>query len=1322
MHRRREPEEPTGEVIGQLARRLARKETVAAGRGRPRRFRRRLHELERSLASLHRRFRESEEMRDLHPRIAEWLLDNAYLTRGALRHVQDTLSPGFLRDLPRLAEAEEPVGRPRIRVLASTLVEDSRTEFDIDDLLRFVHAFQETTYLSLGELWALPPMLQFAVLETLDSVVSALLSPADTVDSTAGDRAAVVALEPVRTVAACIESLRLIDGYDWRTFVETVSRVEAVLRQDPAEVYVRMDPESRDGYRRAVEQIARGCGGYGAETRVAEHAVRRARDASSNGGVARERHVGHHLVDAGREELERELECRPSWKLRRRRWILRHAQPLYLGSVGVATVGALVVLGVIAGSLDMGRMSILLTLVAGVVPAVTMAVSLVNWLAAHLVTPRTLPKLEVKDRVPAGLRTVVALPVLIADRRELEELFSHLEVLRHANPLQGLSFVLLTDLPDAPERTMPGDAELVEMARRGIRELNAASDDARPFSLLHRERLWNAAEGCWMGWERKRGKLEEFNRFLLEVEDTGFVVREGDPESLRGARFVITLDADTILPPEAAGQLIGTLGHPLNRPEIAPDGRITAGYSVLQPRIDVMPRGGNETPFASLGQEADGLDLYSHAASDVHQDLFGEGLYAGKGIYDVHAFHTSLRGRVPENAILSHDLFEGLHGRAGLASDIRVFEEYPAHVEAYLRRFHRWIRGDWQLVPWLGARVPGKDGERLETRFGRLDRWKIFDNLRRSLVAPSLLALLGIGWLTSGAAWIWPALVLGVYALPVFLGAAGSTRRLIRGQRVQPRRHRAAPADLARATWSGSARAIGRWLLALLLLPYEALIALDAIVRTLYRIVVSRRHLLQWKSAAHTSRRVGGPGRVSTWTRLWQGPVVGIAVVLLVAIGRPENLLAAVTFAVVWIVSPPIAGFLSRPRPIRVEEMSVDGRRRLRAVALHTWYYFERLIDSEDNWLPPDNFREDHGGRVARRTSPTNIGMMLGGTQAAFDLGFVDVLLFEATIRNALDSIAKLERYRGHLLNWYSTSDLRSLEPRYVSTVDSGNLAASLLTVSRGLQDAARRQPLGRREVRGLCDSLAAVRLAAHAVCSSTRKLAALDSRLEAAESELRSAESDPRRIFAALRRMDETHVPAVEDALMGLLEAPGSTLDERRMADLRTWARKLRQHVGTLRRLQRRLLPWLALSSHPAAAEIPTALQDALGGAARLCDLPEKIVSIRDSLNHWEKEGAADATRGWRSELRAALDTAAEEAERVLDGLAESSAEMRAMVDEMDFRFLFDPERELFHIGFDVTAEAADPHYYDLLASEARVASLLAIARGDVTPAHWLR
>jgi cyclic beta-1,2-glucan synthetase len=584
-----------------------------------------------------------------------------------------------------------------------------------------------------------------------------------------------------------------------------------------------------------------------------------------------------------------------------------------------------------------------------------------------------------------------------------------------------LRFALLTDLADAPAKSMPEDAQLIREAIDGIAALNRhyGSQQLRPFFLFHRERLWNPGEGVWMGWERKRGKLHEFNRLLLGEANTPYEVRYGDVDALSGVRYVITLDADTLQPREAARRLVEIKAHPLNRAVLDPvSGTVLAGYTVLQPRTEVKLVSANKSFFTRLYAGDSGLDLYTHAVSDVYQDLFGEGIFVGKGIYDLKSFERSLAGRVPGNSLLSHDLFEGIHGRAALVTDVVLYEDFPPSYLVWAHRLHRWVRGDWQLLPWLLPMVPTADGRRIRSPLSPIDRWKIFDNLRRSLVPPAVMALLLLGWLAlPGSPFFWTLAAVLTPAVPLLPGAIGGVFQVRRG--TWPRR-----AFLSLRT------GIMRWLLDLAFLPREALLMSDAILTTLIRLTFTRKHLLRWTTAAHAARLFGKETDVRITWRQMLASLVLFAVLGLMVIQDPMALTVAAPLAVIWLLSPLIAQRISRPVVRRRIRLSAKARQDLRNLARRTWHYFEQFISPEGFWLPPDHFQESPRGLVTQRTSPTNIGLAMLSTLAALDLGYINVAVLILRLQNALQGMSVLERHRGHFLNWYDTRTLEPWPPR----------------------------------------------------------------------------------------------------------------------------------------------------------------------------------------------------------------------------------------------------------------------------------------------------
>lgn len=1288
------------------------------------------------LGRSYREIHDSEELANTYPRLVEWLLDNEYLVRRSVRQARDSVPPSFERRLPRLSSGPR-AGRPRIAAVAREILAAGQYHLDRELLLRYVDAFQEERALTTGELWALPAYLRVAALErlavraseVLDVAVPDPLSPTGEGGPAAG---------PVsREVGRCVESLRWLDEEDWRPIFERLSRVEAELRRDPSGHYRHMDFESRDRYRKAVEEVATWSGK--SELDVASMACRMARNARDGAVAAGARgHVGRYLVGDRRSALEERAGARVPLRVRMRRWGVRRSRPLYFGGIAAIALALLAALQLTLG----GRGPATVLLLASVVPAVTLAVSVVRWIVTHTAPTRTLPKLEIEGDLPDTCRTAVVVPCLLGSEGEVDELLEKLEVLYEGNgDRRGLTFGLLSDFTDAPEKEMPGDGRLLDRVREGVEELNRrhGRGDRRPFFVLHRERVWNPGEGCWMGWERKRGKLEEFNQVVLDEGETSYAVAAGNVEHLSDVAFALTLDADTRMPPGEAARLVGTMAHPMNRPVLDASGELRAGYSILQPRLQSAPPPDGFTIFARIQEGNTGLDLYSHAVSDVYQDLFGEGIFVGKGIYDVEAFHRTTVGRVPENSLLSHDIFEGICGRAGLVSDVVLLEDYPGSVLTYLRRLHRWIRGDWQWLPWLLPRVPTEDGWE-PNPFDFLDRWKIADNLFRSLLPPSLVVLAAVGWISGTLSpWIWTGLVAATPGVPIVLGAAGVAARQLFRPRAAKERRETKPTLGSRVRRTASvARLQGeRWALSTTLLLAESMVAADAVVRTLVRMTITRRHLLEWTTAAQAARGATDRALV-VWREMSATVAAAVGLAGLVALLRPGALPAAIPLLAAWILSPQVSHLISR-RPERgPEELEPEDRRFLREVALRTWTFFERFTRSEDHWLPPDNFRESGGGRVARRTSPTNIGLGLTSTLAARDLGFVGPLVVEASLRNTLESMERLERYRGHFLNWYSTRDMSSLEPRYVSTVDSGNLASALVVVSEGAA-ALPREPVLRSEqvetldeVLGLlADQLSALDAGAGPGRES------LQQRIARLRSRLPEVRDDPSGFAGELVRLRDEELPALREDLVAMLdevEAAGGGAGVRgRLASLRIWFRKLNQQVShTLREVQT-ALPWLAEGLRPpppagggrdgGSHEEWRSLRELLTANPPLAEIPGMTGRARERLERLvdSRPDPSGDFRRWAEALRSSLETGAENARRLTEDLAEVSRVADRFARDMDFAFLYDRSRDLFHLGFDLSAGELDSHHYDLLASEARLAGLIAVSRGDAPPRHWL-
>ena len=741
----------------------------------------RLHWLEQRLQAIHQYYIQTTTQDLSLSYAAEWLLDNYYIIQQALRQIQQDLPADYYRQLPCLADGSSLGGLPRIYALAHAFSEHEQCQHNLARLKRFVAAYQSTRPLTMGELWALPIMLRLTLLECLTLAFSHLTPQLNQTETYTPDYTHTINDEDI--VAHSISSLRQLNGQDWEQFFEELSLVEQKLCQDPADIYGRMDFDSRDRYRKAIENLAKHSNHD--EITITDILLGLAQQGKQPAEANKPLydpllHVGYYLFANGRTQLETILNYQPPLPQSLRRTLRAHPTPFYLGTISLLTALLLAAAGWYTLSVAGTLTQLLLALLLALIPALTVADTFLNWIVTRTTAPHVLPKLDFRKGLPDDCRTIVVIPALLAQTADVHALFTQLEMHYQRNPDPNLAYALLTDFADAPTQHCPQDEALLQEARSRLQALNQAYPE-QPFYFFHRQRLWNPAENCWMGWERKRGKLHQFNRWLRSHTDTSFTVQAGQLDQLGHIRYVITLDADTLLPRGAAHRLIGTLAHPLCRAQFDPQtNRVTAGYTILQPRTEVKPTSANQSLFTRVFAGDIGLDLYTLAVSDVYQDLWGEGTYVGKGIYDVDAFERSLDGRIPPNTLLSHDLFEGIHGRAGLVTDIVLYEDYPNHYLTNLYRSHRWIRGDWQLLPWLRPSVPYRDG-RIANPLSPISRRKIVDNLRRSLLSPALLFLLLAGWtILPGSPLLWTLLALLTPALPLFTNSLAALMRWAR--------------------------------------------------------------------------------------------------------------------------------------------------------------------------------------------------------------------------------------------------------------------------------------------------------------------------------------------------------------------------------------------------------------------------------------------------------------------------------------------------------------------------------------------------------------
>jgi len=1269
---------------------------------------------------------------------AEWFLDNSYLVQRAIRQIQHDLPAAFYAELPALEGPEGP-GPPRIYAIACGLIDTASLQLTPDLIVRFLNAYQEVTPLDIAELWALPVLLRLCSLEELTSALERLdshlasplarsaLTPPFIADSLPDD---------TECVARLTRMLRVLSEISWFELVSKTSVVERVLVKDPAGAYRRMDVESRNRYRTMVEWLARRtkCTEVEVAERVVSHSRRSGRRSEGSGDSART-HVGYWLVDSGRDEFEQTIDFRPRLRDRVYRLINRHASAVYLGSLLLATSAILIPPACYLRVVDATIIGWIVTLILAALPASMLAVTAVNWAIALFRSPCVLPKIDFTDGIDPEFTTAVVVPALLGSDGEIDHVLDQIECRFLCNSDPSLRFVLLSDCVDAPAQTMPEDAALVVRTIDGIRRLNVrygTNEYDGPFYLFHRKRRYNPRERVWMGWERKRGKLEQFNQFLVGEPVADLAVFEGRTEALHGVRFVITLDADTQLPRDSAARLVGTLAHPLNRARFNDgDEKLERGYSIIQPRIAMAPRSGRPSLFNRLFCGDTSIDIYSRAVSDAYQDLLGVGIYVGKGIYDLEAFRRSLSGRVPENALLSHDLFEGLHARVALASDIVLYEDYPPHYLAYARRLHRWVRGDWQLLPWLSRRVPSASGDRIASSLSLIDRWKIADNLRRSMISPALLLLLMAGWLwLPGNAIFWTLLAP--------LAAAGHLVTDFASGLAHERR-RVPASDAIVSVARGLKESAGRWLAMLAFLPFESLISLDAALRALIRMHVTGRSMLQWTTAAHAATELTtDDSRQHYWREMASGPFFALILFAAIACWRPVSLSAAAPVLLTWLLSPEIAYRISLRPKLHQEPLDQRQIAFLRRLARRTWLFFETFVGPDDHWLPPDNYQEEPRVDIAHRTSPTNIGMMLLSSLAAWDLGYIGLRDFSSRLRNSFESIGRLERHRGHLLNWYETQRLTPLQPRYVSTVDSGNLAGALLAFSQGCAEMRGASIIGPARWEGLIDALGLLGEAARSlVTDDDHPMGTLLSDwVVNITADAVQARNDSHRWNSIL---DPGRISGLGDLLGVSIDASDSSMDQSALRALRIWIDRIAAHLDEIRQDLELLLPWHSLrftrlpkledaGAKQYLADAVRELRCRLLANSSLADIPRcgdqagaLLDTVRESIAQFEIAGdGRSVIESWIEDFQQAIAAAVSNGAKLdseLQGLARAA---ESLVESMDFGLLYDRADRLFFIGFNLSSNRPDPHHYDLLASEARLASFIAIATHQVPEEHW--
>lgn len=1267
----------------------------------------------------------------------EWLVDNFYIIQEQLVQLNEDLPPTYYNNLPKLKEGEFK-GYPCVYELVQQLALASDNIIDQDNSTTIIQSYQEIEPLEIGELWAFPILIRLVLIERLaekseqlyrrrkiydrvdeilaDISKSAIEEPGFIIrrlsDITSSDNPeeqflTILAhrfqaaglltdternwfdykfrywnssledqlrIEAQRTsrlhlsIQNAISSLREVSETDWSEFVESCSVVERLLKHDPPGYYSQMDFQTRDRYRKVVEKLS--ANSMHSEQDVAQQLLQLAeKGAHKYGEEHKQGHIGYYLIDEGYEKLIKAVKYRMPLDEKIQRWIGKH--PLaFFTCIGLHVLLLLGIVGFVTGLHQAPGWLKVLSFAVAFFPALDLSVVSINRFFSLWLPPRVLPKLQWKHNIPKQYRTVVVVPTLFSSPQDVRDQFEMLEIRSLANPDHELQFIMLSDFTDADVEHTPSDKAILNTARQQVIQLNRrySSSFGDKFFLFHRKRLWNPAQNKWMGWERKRGKLEELNQLLRSVKkENSFITKSDDflhSIERTPVTYVITLDADTKLPPGSAVDLIRTAAHPLNRPEVNEKGSfVEKGYGIIQPRISIPPKSAGKSWFAQIFSGNVGLDPYTTAISDIYQDLFGEGIFTGKGIYDVKAFESVLGERFSENTILSHDLLESTYLRCGLASDIELFDDYPTTYISYSKRNHRWIRGDWQILSWLKLQVPGKEKGRETNPINIISKWKIFDNLRRSLTPFSLLVFLLAGWtVLPGSPLIWTMAVLGITAYPIY--SSFSTEIFNRPPRVQWKLY------LGKIRSDIKINTI-RAAITFIVMPHQAYTSMDAILRTLWRRYVSRVNLLEWTSSSQTETQTSNDLFIY-WEKMWINIAWGILCIALSWIANPQVLILAIPFGITWIVAPFVAYLLSsRKSVIEKKELQEEDIRELRRYARRTWHYFERYVNERNSWLPPDNFQEDPFIGEVGRTSPTNIGLGLSATYTAYEFGYLTAGELLKRIEKTIESMKMLDRYSGHFYNWYSTQLGEVLNPRYISMVDSGNLAAGLLFLHQALKKMGEMPWPNNQFWQGLSDTVGVLR--------------EISNQFKGQNSEI---EEWTRQVDKALGRFED-QIP------VGITSDPN------------VWKQKLDSIEKTARELSAtNLNPIRNYLSDVEVDELTDWFQRPLWQIRMQIHEIEQVLEVSDG-----------------SEIRTIFDLYDLEPFSGWKGCIDELIQAcETLVQEMDFKTLYDQKRDLFSIGYNVDHASLDNSTYDLLASEARLGSFIAIAKGDVPPKHWFK
>jgi cellobiose phosphorylase len=1276
---------------------------------------------------------------------AEWMLDNLYLIEREYKDIKHNMPASYYRGLPVIKKGILK-GYPRAYHLAVELISHTDGRVDEKTVETFINAYQKNTMLTMGELWALPIMIRIALIQNISKIAERIVYAQE--EKKRGDLLAeklinayndnrleeelkgliginnqlsshfterflkvlrdngidnseiykwldeklefqqtntekLINLEHQKqagfqiSIGNSITSIREIGALNWRNTFEKLSFVERLLRDDPTKIYSAMDFESRDYYRHKVEKLSE----YAnlEEAFIAKKALELAEKSECDKEYVK--HVGYYLIDAGVKDLKYAINFKENAIGQFKNAIEGRKVGFYVGTIVIATLLLCsIVFGITAYQYRyISFWKYIVGTLALIIPCSEIVVSIFNWSINHLTTPRFVPKLELLEGIPQESSTIVVIPTLLNSEARVHDLISDMEVYYLANQEKNLYFALLGDFKDSTSEHDESDERILNAALSDIKILNEkyASKGEDIFYFFNRYRQYNPKEGLWLGWERKRGKLMEFNALLRGDNSTSYNTISGDISRLQKVKYVITLDADTQLARDIARKLVGAMSHTLNKPYLdSKRKKVTRGHGLMQPRVSVGTIAANKTMFSKIFSGETGIDMYTTAVSDVYQDVFGEGIFTGKGIYDIDVFNFMLKDEIPENTVLSHDLLEGSYVRAALVTDVELIDGYPAYYNSSSMRLHRWIRGDWQIIKWITKKSP----------LNALSRWKIIDNLRRSLLAPSIMLLVLLSFLVLPHSEAWLIIALLALLCPILFDVSEAVVAPIKGISLSGR-------------INNGKLAIEQVFLMFCFLPYQAYLMLDAIIRTVYRLFVSKKKLLEWQTAADVEAKLGRkPG--SFIMAMWPGSAIAV-VILLLAFGNSLSAgILMLPSCLFWFISPLIAYYISIDIKEAPVQLTKEQMVMLRKFSRKTWAYFEDFVNEKNNYLAPDNFQEDPPNGIAPRTSPTNMGMGLTSNLAAYDLGYIGIVENVDRIDKILGGMESIQRYKGHFYNWYDTETTEPLPPRYISTVDSGNLVGYLWLTAESLEEYKNSPGISKKRLQGLCDTL---ELGSHDIEAS----ADIHDFYSIIISDIKGRDLD----IASWKKT--------------LMDVWGKILETEKIKGCENlyWNIKAKHYVSKASKELQKLFPWTDLIiESPDSMDKITARLKKIPLEVTLYNASSEISSITKEIEELRISLRDASEKEWLEQLSLLLKNSRDEIDKIIEKIDSLKERLSSMADATDFSMLYDKKRQLFTIGYDVEKDSMGNSHYDLLASESRQASFVAIAKGDVEQKHWFR